>query len=112
MMQAGAAARMFKVADHPARPQASVGDIEHFIFIWKPQVPGFPRPTSPKRFYDACKHCRSSAHGARRVASAAWVSFVSGNNSYKITPPKNKLRLGKMLDLNRDTKAPLSHPRR
>ena len=52
MMQAGAAAELFKVADHPARPQASVGDIEHFLRHLETAAisSGFLDPTSPKRF--------------------------------------------------------------
>lgn len=52
MMQSGAAESAFKVEDHDKRPQASVGEIEHFLKHLEMTAidSGFLDPTSPKRF--------------------------------------------------------------
>ncbi len=52
MMQSGAAESAFKVQDHDERPQASVGEIEHFLKHLEMTAidSGFLDPTSPKRF--------------------------------------------------------------
>ena len=52
MMQAGADGEAFKVEDHPERPQASVGEVEHLLRHLESAAidSGFLDPTSPKRF--------------------------------------------------------------